>query len=293
MAGSRRIRFAFEYLLYRAVTALTALLPRRLALGFGALLGRVAWRLLGRRRHLAEENMQRALTELGPVEVRRLVRRMFVHLGIVAMDLLMLKRFHAEADLSKFFDFENLEHLRAAHARGKGVLLVTAHLGFWEAGTFFLPKLGYPTAFIAKRMKNPRMDDFITATRQLSGGEVIDARRGARRILKALMEGKVVCVLPDQHNREGELVEFFERPARTTTMVAQLAMKTGAAVLPGFTLRTPENRYRSIFGEPMSFEASDDPQAVLRCTRRINAILEEAIRREPSQWFWLHKRWRD
>ena len=91
------------------MTALTALLPRRLALGFGALLGGVAWRLLGRRRQLAEENMQRALTELSPVEVRRLVRRMFVHLGTVAMDLLMLKRFHAEADLSKYFDFENLE----------------------------------------------------------------------------------------------------------------------------------------------------------------------------------------
>jgi len=293
MPRERRLRFSLEYLTYRFMAALVALLPRAVALAFGARLGALCWRLFARRRTLAEKNMARALSELSPEQVREQVRRMFVHLGIVAMELLMLQRFHAEPDLSKHFDFEGLEHLQQAHARGKGVLLLTGHLGFWEAGTFFLPKLGFPTAFIAKRMKNPRMDEFITTTRQSSGGEVIDARRGARRILKALSEGKVVCVLPDQHNREGELVEFFGRPARTTTMVAQLAMKTGAAVVPGFTLRTPANRYRTIFSPPLALPAGDTPQAVLSATREINRVLEEAIRQEPSQWFWLHRRWRD
>ena len=128
------------------------------------------------------------------------------------------------------------------------------------------------------------MDAFIFTTRQSSGGEVIDARRGARRILKALLEGKVVCVLPDQHNREGELVEFFGRPARTTTMVAQLALKTGAAIVPGFTLRTAGNRYRTIFSPALELPGDGSPEGVLAATRTINGVLEEAIRREPSSY---------
>jgi len=292
MARNRRIRFFFELIFYRLVSALIALLPRRVALAFGAWLGRFCWLLFGARRRKAEENMGRALPELSAGQVRSEVRRMFIHLGIVGMELLMLKRFHDEPDLSRYFDFEGLEIIRQAHARGKGVLLLTAHLGFWEAGTFFLPKLGFPTAFIAKKMKNPRMDAFITRTRELSGGEVIDAKKGARRIIKALAEGKVVCVLPDQDNREGEAVEFFGRPARTTTMVAQLAMKTGAAVVPGFTLRTPDNRYCSRFEPELEFTAKDGPGAAVENTRLVNHAIEAAIRREPSQWFWLHNRWR-
>lgn len=292
MARKRRIRFIFEYLLYRILATVVALLPRKLALSFGAQLGRLCARLLGKRRRLAEQNMALAMPELTPLLVQSEVRKMFMHLGIISMELLMLKRFHAEPDLSRFFDFEGLEDLRAAQARGKGVLLLTGHLGFWEAGTFFLPKLGLPTAFIAKRMKNPRMDDFIMSTRELSGGEIIDAKRGARRIIKALSEGKVVCILPDQHNREGEPVEFFGHPAMTTTMVAQLAQKTGAAVVPGFTLRMPDNRYHTRFEPPLQLSGDKGRAGALEDTRQINRVIEEAIRREPSQWFWLHRRWR-
>ena len=292
MARNRSIRFFFELIFFRLFSTTIAQLPRTLALSLGAWLGRCCHALFGKRRRMAEENMRHALSELSPTEVRSEVRKMFIHLGIVAMELLMLKRFHDEPDLSKYFDFEGLDNLREAHARGKGVLLLTGHLGFWEAGTFFLPKLGFPTAFIAKKMRNPRMDAFITRNRELSGGEVIDAKRGARRILKALGEGKVVCILPDQDNRDGEAVEFFGRPARTTTMVAQLALKTGAAVVPGFTLRTQDNRYLSIFEPPLDFPVTDGPDNQHENTLLVNQVLEKAIRREPSQWFWLHKRWR-
>jgi len=292
MARNRRIRFFIELTIFRFVSFGVALMPRSLVLAFGAGLGRLSWLLFSKRRCKAEENMRQALDEMPAQQVRSEVLKMFVHLGVVGMELLMLKRFHDEPDLARYFDFEGLDNLRRAHARGKGVLLLTGHLGFWEAGTFFLPKLGFPTAFIAKKMKNPRMDEFITHTRELSGGEVIDAKRGARRIIRALGEGKVVCVLPDQDNRDGEAVEFFGRPARTTTMVAQLALKTGAAVVPGFTLRTPDNRYRSYFEPELEFPEKEGPGAAIVNTRLVNQALETAIRKAPAQWFWLHNRWR-
>jgi len=292
MARNRRIRFVSELFIYRLLTLVISLLPRRTALALGAFLGRLAPFILIGRKRLAEANMRLALRELDNHQVRQEVRKMFIHLGIVGMELLMLKRFHAEPDLSRFFEFHHPEFLEQAYKRGRGVLLLTAHLGFWEAGTFFLPKLGYPTAFIAKKMKNPRMDSYLTQIREMSGGEIIDAKRGARRILKALNEGKVVCVLPDQDNRDGEPVDFFGRPARTTTMVAQLANKTGAAVVPGFTYRSPDNRYHNYFDEPLKLCGGNTPETILENTRMVNEVIERAIRREPSQWFWLHHRWR-
>lgn len=292
MAPKRRIRFIFELAFFRVISFVVNLLPRKMALSFGGFLGHIAAILMRKRVRLAEQNMLQALPEFGRDRVRGEVHKMFVHLGIVGMELLMLKRFHKESDLSRLFDFHGLQNLEDAHRRGKGVLLLTAHLGFWEAGTFFLPKLGFPTAFIAKKMKNPRMDAYLTRTREMSGGEIIDAKRGARRILKALNEGKVVCVLPDQDNREGEAVEFFGRPARTTTMVSQLALKTGAAIVPGFTYRSADNRYHSYFGEPLQLDHGNSASVAIENTRRVNCILEDAIRKEPSQWFWLHNRWR-
>ena len=292
MARNRKLRFFFEYVLYRVLSATVRLLPRRWSLVLGSGLGRLCHGLFFKRRHLAEDNMHRAMPELDSRDIRTKVHEMFKHLGIVSMDLLNLKKLHAEPDISRYFEIDGLDQLRRAYDDGKGVLLVTAHLGFWEAGTIFLPKLGFPTAFIAKRMKNPRMDEFLMRTREMSGGEIIDARRGARRIVKALHEGKVVCVLPDQDNRDGEVINFFGRPARTTTMVAQLALKTGAPIVHGFTLRTPDNRYYNWIEKPISAESFTGPDAATRLTEHINRVIETAIRRQPEQWFWLHNRWR-
>lgn len=293
MSKDRRLRFKIEYLAFRLISAIAAVLPRRLALGLGGILGRFCGRLFSSRRKLSTRNMQLAMPEMTPKQVASEIGAMFTHLGILAMDILRQKRFYDEPDLSRYFEFENLESLQQAHAEGKGVLLLTGHFGNWEAGSCFLPRLGFPTAFIAKQMKNPRMNAFIKATREQGGSEMIDARHGARRILKALREQKVVCVLLDQHHRDGIVVDFFGRPAQTSTMLVQLAMKTGASVVPAFTLRTDDDRYRTSFGQPIHFSSSSDDALLKERTQLCNDIIEDAVRSKPSQWFWLHDRWRD
>jgi len=290
--SSRRIRFMFEYLLYRQLTLAAAILPRPVAMLFGGLVGRVCSVLAGSRRRLSEQNMQRALPELSRHQVKTEIRQMFRHLGILAMDVLAFRRFHEEPDLDRYFEFENLESLEQAHAHGKGVLVLTAHLGNWEAGSCFLPRLGYPTCFIAKKLKNPRMNAFIQANREQCGAEMIDAKKGARRILKALADGKVVCVLLDQHHREGVLTEFFNRPVLTSPMLVQLAMKSGAPILPAFTLRADDHRYHTCFADAFEVEPNSDPELIRRQTQLCNDYIEEAVRKKPSQWFWLHNRWR-
>ena len=287
-----RIRYTLEYLLYRQLTFAATILPRRFALGFGALVGGFFGLVFAKRSKLSERNMQLAIPEMSPEQVSSEVKGMFRHLGLLAMDILSFKRFHDEPDLNRYFDFENLEHLQQAHAGGKGVLILTAHLGNWEGGSCFLPRLGFPTCFIAKKLKNPQMDAFIKANREQGGAEMIDAKLGARRILKSLNEGKVICVLLDQHHRDGVLVDFFGRPAYTTPVMVQLAMKTGAPVVPAFTLRTEDNRYTTSFGEPIQFAPSSSPETLKQYTQQCNDLIEAAVRKKPSQWFWLHNRWR-
>jgi len=289
---STRLNYLVEYLLCRFLVTGINVLPRNWALVVGGTLGQLCHRALPRRRRLAKHNMQRAMPELTEQAVARGVKEMFRHLGLLMMDIVQMERFHSEKDLSRYFEFEHLERLERAHAAGKGVLILTGHLGNWEAGSCFLPRLGYPTAFIAKRIRNPHIDAYIRANREQGGAEMIDAKRGARRIFKALGEGKVVCVLLDQHHREGVKANFFGRPAKTTTMLVQLAMKSGAPVVPAFTLRTEEGRYRTSFGEPIAFEPTSDPGIIMGNTQQCNDIIEDAVREKPAQWFWLHNRWR-
>ena len=288
------LRNRIEYWLYRAFSALTALLPRRTALELGARLGRLLSLLMSKRRRRSDENLRLAFPELTSVQRSQIVREMFEQLGRSSMELLRLEQFHRTRELGELFEFHGLEQLRDAYGEGKGVILLTAHLGFWEAGTMFLPRLGFATDFIAKKMKNPLLDEVLTRIRCSSGGDVLDSRSGARRILRSLAAGHLITILPDQRvtPKKGVLANFFGRPAWTTPAIAQIAMKTSAPVVPGFVERLPDLRYKVTFLPAVHFAPSEDAEAVLNNTQTMNEILETAIRRTPAQWFWLHDRWR-
>ena len=178
---------------------------------------------------------------------------------------------------------------------GRGVLLATAHVGFWEVGTFFLPTLGFPCAFVAKKTKNPYINDYVVKMREHSGGQVIDAKKGARQIVKTLLEGNCVGVLIDHHIRKSEAVQvpFFGRPAWTTPIITQIAMKRDIPVVPIFIYRTPEFKYRTVISEPIMLAGEVTDEKVTANTAQLTRIIEDAIRQEPSQWFWVHTRWKE
>lgn len=292
--ADRRFKNFSEYALFLALATLVRVLPRRPALALGSQLGWLSQFLLGKRRRRALENMQRAFPEMPAGEVKRNVRCMFRHLGISGVEMLLIDRFRSQEDLERYFQFEGLENLREAVELGKGVLILTGHLGFWEVGTFFLPKLGIPVDFVAKRMKNPYVDRYFWNLREAGGGRCIDAKHGARKILRSLNEGRAVAVLLDQHTspKTAVKVDFFGRPAYTTPIITQLAMKYGIPVVPSFSYRTPDHRYRVEFSPMVLLENDSSQEAVVRNTAYLTSFIEEAVRREITQWFWVHRRWR-
>ncbi|MDT8418968.1 MAG: lysophospholipid acyltransferase family protein [Desulfuromonadales bacterium] len=291
----RRVRFRSEYIATLFLALLIKALPRQLSLKLGGALGCLGFWLMPERRRLADVNMRLALPEMSAVERRRALGKMFEHFGICGVEMLRLDRFRpGTGDLQRYFELDGMDYLREAYALGRGVLFLTGHVGFWEGGNFAIPEQGLPFDVVAKPMKNPLADRYITRLRETYGARVLDSKKGARRILKSLQQGRGVAILLDQHIRPpGSVpVDFFGRKAFTTTAITNMAMKYQVPVVPIFIYRLPGYRYR-ITAEPMMMlENGDDPQLILKNTQLLTDRIEAAIREDVSQWFWMHKRWR-
>ena len=290
-----RYKNYFEYALFLLLNAVARVLPRSLALKLGAAIGALTPYLLPKRRETAYNNLRRAFPEKSEAEIRSIMARMFRHLGKSAFEMLLVDTFKAGRDLESFFEIHGLEHLREAYALDRGVIIVSGHIGFWEVGTFFLGALGFPADFVTKRMRNPYVGRHFEKLRKAGGGGVIDARQGARKIVRSLAEKRVVCVLLDQHTapKTSVKVDFFGRPAYTTPIITQIAMKYDVPIVPIFTYRTEDDRYQ-VYCEPALRLPNDpNPEAIAEQTALLTAHIEAAVRKDPHQWFWVHRRWRE
>jgi KDO2-lipid IV(A) lauroyltransferase len=238
--------------------------------------------------------MTKALPELSTGEIEENVRKNFEHIGINGVEMLRLDMFKSgSGGIQRYIDIENISFLQDALALKKGVIMLTGHLGFWEIGSFVFPELGIAVDAVAKPLKNPLSDAYFARIRKTFGASVLNSRKGARRIIKSLQAERVVAILLDQHiSPPGSVVtEFFGRKAFTTTAITNLAMKHQIPVVPAFCLRQANDRYK-IWAEPMLILSGDGENAVEKNTQLLTDIIEAAIRRDVSQWFWMHRRWR-
>ncbi|MDF1579248.1 MAG: lysophospholipid acyltransferase family protein [Desulfuromonadales bacterium] len=288
-------RFFLEYYAYLVANALINLLPRKAAFALGRLLGLLSLKLMKKRVNLAEDNLRRAFPEKSSPEIGTLLREHFMHLGVSAIEMLRLTRLQPGMPVEAEVQVIGEEHLKEAFALNKGVIFLSAHLGFWEIASVHIPNLGYPLDFVARKLKNPRLDVLLQETRSKHGCRFIDRRRGARKIVKALAQNRMVGILLDQHATPSEAtrVNFFNRPCWATPIVTQIAMKRGIPVVPTFVTRTRSDDYILEIQAPLILAGnSDDPEQLRINTQLLTDIIESAIRKNIPQWFWVHQRWR-
>ncbi len=288
------LKHRLEYFALRAAAALVRKLSYGQAIKLGGRLGILAGMLLPKRQRLAEENLRRAFPEWSERKQHATCWANFQHIGMCGVEMLRLDMLSCDRSvLEQHYKCVGFENFDKALALNKGVILLTGHLGFWEAGHYVFSVLGYDAAAVVKPLKNPLSDIYFTNIRESFGSGLIDSRKGARKILKALQQDKIVGILLDQHiSPPGSVVtEFFGRKAYTTTAISNLAMKYQVPVVPAFCLRLPDGRYQ-IKAEPMIMLDGQGDEAVARNTQLLTDIIESAVRRDPSQWFWMHKRWR-
>ena len=270
---------------------LLAHLPARAGLWGGRRLGDLAWLALPRRRAVTRENLARAFgTERPPAELRRLARRSFEHLGMNLVEACVLV-FRPPSVLVSRVDIVGLAHLEKASAEGKGVLLLSAHLGNWELLAPARALTAFELSVVVRPLDDPLLDRIVERFRRRSGVDLIAKRRALREIFDALRRGRMVGVLLDQNSSRGEGVfaPFFGIPASTSKGLAVISLRTGAPVVPVFIRRAADGRHRVECEAALPFPAEGD---VVGYTAAFNRAIEAAIRRAPEQWFWMHERWR-
>lgn len=289
------LQINLEYLIARSLLVIFGWLPLRVALFVGSKLGRGAYYFSSRLRRTGQRNLELAFPELVQPERRRLLRGCFESLG----RLLGIFSQFATADpktLQSMIDCEGLEHIEAARTSGRGTILFTGHVGAWELSSFALSLFGYPLSFLVRRIDNPKIEALVDERRARLGNRTIDKRSAAREMLQILQGGGSLGILVDLNtlDREGIFVDFFGVPASTTFMLAKLALRTDAAVLPVFAPWDPDcGRFLLKIDEPLAIERSgNDEEDVRRLTQLFTGVVEKYVRRYPDQWLWIHRRWK-
>lgn len=309
-----------EYLLFVGISTVVRAIPERGALALGAGLGWLVGSVLRLRRSTVDENLMRAFPEASPEWRRQVARASYRHLGREGVALLRMQAM-SPAEVRGRTEVVGLEMVRRPLTEGRGVLILTGHLGNWEIGGAATAACGIPLDVVARRQKNPLFNAHLVRVREKLGMRVIDRQGATRHVLRAMREPRAVALVADQNVRAGGLfVDFFGVPASTERGPALLAERTGADVVVAIVHRLPGRtaQYRLSFeplesdellesespgSEPEESEPreSASPRADARTmdaaeptvlTRAYLAALERGIRAAPDQYFWFHRRWK-
>jgi KDO2-lipid IV(A) lauroyltransferase len=296
---AKRTRRTLRIWAIRAGLRLAAILPFRVAWGLGGLVGRLAW-LLGRRdRELALSHLAVAFPDLPEAGRRAIARGTFLHYGHGAAEVAQIARIDRDLEGYVRYAGDGEELLRAAHAAGRGLIFVTGHMGSWELLARRIVRSGIPSMVIAARSWDRRLDDLVEDFR--ARGDVPTLFRedagGGRALLKAMRAGKALGILIDQDTRvQSVFVPFFGHLASTPRAAADLALRFACPVLLGWSRRRgprPGDGY-VLEVETVEYDPTPaDPETeAVRITATCTARLEQAIRQAPSEWVWMHRRWK-
>jgi KDO2-lipid IV(A) lauroyltransferase len=279
----------------RVAVATIGLLPRTTARAMGAAIGSILFHLLGRLRRTGLQNLRRSFPEKSEAQRLAILRGVYRSLGWQIGEFCKMRHYNA-AEASTFIRYDGLENYIAARDQGRGVLVLTGHLGAWELSSFYHSLMGFPMSMVIRRLDNPLVDAFVNDLRCLHGNRVIHKDDFARGLLSAMHRGETVGILMDTNMTppQGVFVPYFGVPACTATALARIALKSGAAVVPGFLLwEEAENRYVLRFGNTLPLiQTGDAAQDILANTALFTATIESYVRRYPEQWLWLHRRWK-
>jgi KDO2-lipid IV(A) lauroyltransferase len=288
------VRHRLEYLLVAFVALFIRLLPWTIVSVAGEALGLAFYGFDLPRQRVALSNLAHAFPTRTAAERRTIARRVFRHFGRMLFELLKFSTLAADEMLARV-EFEGADRARQAYAAGHGAFFLTAHFGCWETNGLVHGLYFAPIGVMARPLDNPMLHEMLERVRQCTGNWVIYRRGGIRRTLRALESGQGVAMLIDQHihGSDATLVDFFNRPAATTTALAALALRTGAPVIPVFAIPTARGCYRMIYEHAVEPPTPGSPDPIREYTQRCTDVLEMYVRRYPELWLWMHRRWRE
>jgi KDO2-lipid IV(A) lauroyltransferase len=271
------------------------LLPRPVARAAGAGLARLALWLRPSLRRTALFNLKVAFPEWTDAQRNGAVNELVQQLGWLVAEFARLPRLTRE-NISQIVSFEGFENYLAAQRRGQGVLFLTGHTSAWELMPVAFALFHRPMYFLVRSVDNDRVNALVNSYRCRCGNQPIDKNQSARAILKILRQGGDIGILADQNTspEEGVFVDFFGVPASASSGIARLALRTGAAVVPGLLhWDATAKKYCLRFEPAVELARTGDEEAdVVENTGRFARVIENYARTYPGQWLWVHKRWK-
>lgn len=266
--------------------------PYKLVMAAGWVLGQLYYLLIKKQRERAVAQVMPALGLAEP-EARRLIRASFVNLARNVLEILYMPKLNKE-NFHEYIEIDHLERMTDALAEGKGVVVLTGHIGTWEWLSAAFTMNDLPVTAIAKDQPNMQYTNALNDLRKTINVEIFS--RGTSELLaaaKALKKGKILGFLADQDaGPKGAFLPFLGKMASTPMGPAVFACKFNAPVLPAFILRQENGRHKVVIGEVLRYEdTGDTDKDLFNFTARMTEIMENIIRENPTQWLWFQKRW--
>jgi Kdo2-lipid IVA lauroyltransferase/acyltransferase len=270
-------------------------MPRPLSRAFAIGISQVVYLLHFRLRQVGMRNLAMVFPEKSEAERARILRGVFASLGRQLAELCQFPKYTPE-NIDEVVTYDGLENYERAYARGKGVLFLTAHFGGWELSAFAHSLYGHWLHIVMRPMDNQYLDQLLQNYRTMHGNKTVAKDDFVRGLLAAMKAGETVGILMDTNMTppQGIFVDFFGIPACTASGLARIALRTDAAVVPGFTIWDPALRkYRLRFDPALELIRSGDLEADIAAnTQLFTRVIEDYVRKYPDQWLWVHRRWK-
>lgn len=284
-----------QYAPLAVLVRLVGVLPRPIAHALGISVGKLVYYLHPRLRRVGLRNLELAFPEKPLRERRKILKGVYTSLGRLLGEFCLFP-YYTLSNASEAVVYQGFENFDAAERCGKGVLFLTAHFGGWEVSSFFHSLQGHVMRIVVRPLDNPYLDALVTRYRTLHGNTVMPKNDFARGLLAAMRNNESVGILMDTNMTppQGVLVPFFGIPACTASGLARIALRTGGAVVPTFTIWDRELRkYRLTFQPAVKLVDTGDADAdAITNTAMFNRVIEDVVRKYPDQWLWVHRRWK-
>lgn len=287
----------FLYLLLELSSIIIILLPYRLTIFLARFFGGMAYYILPKYRNIALSNLRLAFSGgKSEDEIRQIAKDVFSNIAVTAVECINFRKFNRKTVKRLMPVEEDFRPFKEALAKGKGAIALVGHYGNWEMSGVCTAARDIDLTVIAKRIYYPPYNKFLVSLRQEKGVKTLyrDDKNILRKTLAALKANGLLAIVPDQDvdSVDGVFVNFFGRQAYTPTGPVVIAMLSGAPIMPAFPIRE-KNRTRLVIEKPIYVERSGDREKdLIKYTQQWTDVLEKYIRRYPSQWAWIHKRWK-
>lgn len=259
----------------------------------GSVIGKIAFAVVKKRRQIALSNLRMIFKDKSEDEINGIARKSFVNLGKTLVEFLRLPKYNKH-QLMDMVKLDGEENLRQAISSGKGVLIVTAHFGNWELIFYVLASFTDRLSAVAQRFKNHWFDRLVNGYRVIHGGEIIEKADAIKQVIAHLRKGYCVAIMSDQDaGNSGIFIDFMGVSASIAKGPVMFAMRTDSIILNVFDIRQDDGSHIISISKPMVIENSGNlHEDIKKYTSEIAKSLESMIYKYPSQWLWMHNRWK-